>query len=176
MDWSEIWQRIQSWFNDCEIGTDAQNLRDAISNAEHAMHAAEVVSEFRRINSNTAANFRQAREALSSVSGSLDAIETICLDVQAIRRIRHASQVLGEPGAIRRDPRAASRAFGELFQGFGQLAGHLPPPANAYNQILIGLGNGFFENVSRGLDPSQRWSREFDAIERESNPNVRGMQ
>jgi hypothetical protein len=58
---------------------------------------------------------------------------------------------------IYKDPLKASKAFGDLFAGFGTIARHLPPPANSVVQILENAGD-FFVNNAKNLIPELRQS------------------
>ncbi len=99
--------------------------------------------------------FAKAREGLGKLKSTLDTVQNGCLNLRAVGKIHSAIQVLNQDGVIQKDPEAAAKAFGQLFVGFGRLAHYLPPPANAYAQILEGCGD-FFVNIRRQWDPEHR--------------------
>jgi plasmid stabilization system protein ParE len=174
----DLLQRLREWFSTCETGTTVENIRDAITYTRRVMTVAERDMQFRRINPNFMRVFTQARQALTSISDGIERAENICQTLQAIRNIQNAIEILSQRDIIARDPRAATRAFAQLFQGFAQLASYLPPPFDMYNPILEGLGGEFFANVRAGIDPNvrprdQRAMREMREAE---GANVRGLQ
>src|SRR5688500_9059414 len=148
-------KRLWGWVNSCSADTELQNLQDAIERAKDAMEIAELSDEFLSMNPQAWHKFQQAREALDKVSEGLDKAENICKDIKAIKRIHSAIKVLNNDSVIYEDPERASKAFGDLFVGFGILARHLPPPADAFAQFLEGFGD-FFGNMSKKIIPELR--------------------
>ncbi len=152
----DLLDRLIRWINGCAASTDLQNLRDALQQGERAMHVAEGISTFTRARPGIRDTFGQARRGLGAVGRALGSVQDICLDLRAAEQIQAAIRVLNQDGVIQRNPEVAARAFGNLFAGFGRLAHHLPPPADAYAQILEGCGD-FFVNMRRAIDPDERW-------------------
>jgi hypothetical protein len=137
----DIIERIKIWAGACAQSTELQNLKDAADKAQRAIQVAQGVAAFVKMNGDSAAKLGKASEAVGKVS-----------------------ETLGKDGIIQQDPDRAALAFGKLFAGFGRLANHLPPPANAYAQILEGCGD-FFYNMRQKLDPERRWQKQFREID-----------
>ena len=89
----------------------------------------------------------------------MEKVNGVCLDIRALTKIHDAMKVLNQDGIIQRDPNAAAEAFGDLFSGFGRLAHHLPPPANAYAQIIEGCSADFFKGFVQAGNPETRASQ-----------------
>ncbi len=79
-------------------------------------------------------------------------MHSACLDAKALAEIYEGIKVLNEDGIIQRDGDKAAEAFGKVLGGFGRLAKHLPPPANAYASILEGCGGDFFKSMRAKLN------------------------
>lgn len=171
-----LFDRVIAWANSCEAGATADQIREIIEDTETALNVAEHTATFLNVNRNATTIIGRARTGLSHITSAIGTADDLCNNILAVRRIQSAVNVLNQRGIIASNPQAATEAFSNLFLGLGTIAEHLPPPANAYAQILTEAGNGFFENMRRQLDPAQRWGDEFRQIEEARGPNVRGMQ
>lgn len=160
----DILERIKIWAGACAQSTELQNLKDAADKAQRAIQVAQGVAAFVKMNGDSAAKLGKASEAVGKVSETLGTINDVCLDIKAVGQIHDAIKVLNQDGIIQQDPDRAALAFGKLFAGFGRLANHLPPPANAYAKILEGCGD-FFYNMRQKLDPERRWQKQFREID-----------
>lgn len=160
----DIIERIKIWVGACAQSTELENLKDAAEKAQRAIQVAQGAAIFSKRNGDSAAKLGKASEAVGKVSETLGTINDVCLDIKAVGQIHEAIKVLNQDDMIQKDPDGAALAFGKLFAGFGRLANHLPPPANAYAQILEGCGD-FFYNMRQKLDPERRWQKQFREIE-----------
>lgn len=160
-DNESLYARIVRWINGCAQNTEIKNLQDALEKGEKAMLVAEGISSFSNQRPGLQKVLGDARGGLGSIKKTLGKAQKMCLDLSALEQIHSAIRVLNQDGVIERKPDVAARAFGNLFVGFGQLAERLPPPANAYAQILKGCGN-FFVNMRRALDPNERYKNRED--------------
>ena len=148
---------VKKWAGMCASNAEIKELKSAVKKGEQAMDIAEKTSPFLTKNPKAVQNFSKARKGLGKVSQSLDKMENVCLDIQAAGQIHRAITVLNDDSIIYNDPIKAAEAFGDLFSGFGRLASHLPPPADAYAQLLEAAGKGFFVNMSKKLRPDLRY-------------------
>jgi hypothetical protein len=153
--------RVVRWINNCASNTEIEDVKDALEKGEMAMQAAEGISTFTNQHAGVVGVFSQAREGFGTIRETLNAVHGRCLDLRAVNQIHAAIGVLNQDGVIQRNPEAAARAFGLLFVGLGQLATHLPPPADQYAQILLNCGD-FFENMRQKLNPVERYRNRED--------------
>jgi hypothetical protein len=160
----DVIERIKVWVGACAASTEIENLKDAAEKGQRAVWAAQGAAMFTKTSGESIEKLGKAGQALGKVGESLGKVQGICLDIKAVNQIHAAIKVLSQDGIIERDSDAAALAFGKLFVGFGRLAHHLPPPVNAYAQILEGCGD-FFYNMNQKLDPSKRWKKQFSEIE-----------
>ncbi|MER3404465.1 MAG: hypothetical protein C4345_10865 [Chloroflexota bacterium] len=73
-----------------------------------------------------------------------------------------------QPIDLRHDQDRAARAFGQLFAAAGRLGQRLREgPWTPYFQFLGGMEE-FFTHMRAALDPSVRWRRQFEELEREA--------
>ncbi len=151
----DIFERIKVWVGACAASTEIENLKDAAEKGQRAVWAAQGAAAFTKMSGESIEKLGKAGEALGKVGETLETVQGVCLDIKAVNQIHAAIRVLSQDGIIENDTDGAAQAFGRLFSGFGRLANHLPPPANAYAQILEGCGS-FFSDMMRGLVPEKR--------------------
>lgn len=157
--------RIKNWAGTCAVNAGDEDIKATLEKSKRVLWLAAQSSELSRNLKDAATLFRRADEGLTKVGESLDKIEGVCLDIKALTEIHEAIKVLNQDGIIQKDGEAAALAFGKLFGGFGRLAKHLPPPANAYASILENCGGAFFNSMRKQLNPEERWKPQFREIE-----------
>lgn len=143
----DLWVAIKKMAGKCASNMDIKDLKSAADKGKKSIEVAEISSEFLTKFQKPAQKLGKAKEALGKISSTLGSVEDICLDIQAVGKIHEGIKVLQNEHVIRDDPEKAAKAFGNLFGGFGQLAKHLPFPADLYADILIGAGGDFFNEV-----------------------------
>jgi hypothetical protein len=99
-----LYERVVRWINHCAASTELENVRDALEKGEKAMSVAEGWSEFTKPRPGVSHQFAQAREGLSGIRRSLDAVQNACLDVRALAQIQSAIRVLNQDGVIQTQP------------------------------------------------------------------------
>jgi hypothetical protein len=161
----DIVTRIKIWTGACAAAADNEDIKATLEKSGRVLWLAEQGSDFSKNLRNAAYVFRNARDGLTKVGESLNNVNGLCLDIRALTQIHEAMKVLNQDGIIQSDGAMAAQAFGKLLSGFGRLAKHLPPPANAYASILEACGGDFFSIMRKNLNPEERWKRQFKEIE-----------
>jgi hypothetical protein len=161
----DIVTRIKIWTGACAAAAGNEDLKATVERSKDVLWLAEHGSDLGKNLKNAGKVFRDANEGLTKVGESLDKVENVCLDIRALTEIHEAITVLNRDGIIQTDGEAAAQAFGKLFDGFGRLATHLPPPANAYASILKACGGDFFSSMRKKLNPEERWKKQFKEID-----------
>jgi hypothetical protein len=147
MEW---WYDLKLWAGSCSADAEVERIKNAVQWGEWAIEIAENSARFQSRGQGVYDKLGTAKTALGKIGQTLGTVDTVCKDVEALRKIHAAVNELSDESLIERDPQRAARAFGSLFAGFGTLANHLPEPAKSYAQILEGCGD-FFANVVGGL-------------------------
>jgi hypothetical protein len=98
-----------------------------------------------------------ANEYLGKIVEHIDKGEKIYKDVQAVVQIHEAIQVLKDDQIMFKNPQKAAAAFDDLFQGFGKLAKHFPPPFDStIGELLEQCGTlRFFSNMEQVMAGSE---------------------
>lgn len=157
---SIIRETVRGWVSGPHVtGEDLSNLQAGLSYADHCLHAAERVADFRQ-SSGAVERLQRARQGIGAIQRVLGAID-VFRDVESVRS---AIEELRRIGNISNNPTGAARAFGQLFSALGRLSSRLPPPANSYSSFLAESGD-FFGNVLSDLDPNQRYQHREDLRE-----------
>jgi hypothetical protein len=146
-----LWHKLRVITGACAANVTVDDMKDYFERGEQVAQLASLVER----DADRAARLRQGAEYLGKAGKVLGTAKGVCMDLRAISQMHDAITVLNQPGVIQPGSEAAAAAFGQLFVGAGHFAAKLPPPANAYAQILEGCGS-FFLNMQRLLDPERR--------------------
>jgi len=149
---ADIVTRIKIWSGACAAAASDEDLKATVERSKFLLGVAAQGTELSKNLPNAASVFRDSQEALGKVNESLEKVHSVCLDAKALAEIYEGIKVLNEDGIIQRDGDKAAEAFGKVLGGFGRLAKHLPPPANAYAAILEGCGGDFFKSMRAKLN------------------------
>jgi hypothetical protein len=144
----ELWHKLKVVTGACASNVQLTDVADYVKRGEQAAQAAAFVER----DAARAQKLKSGADALGKVHSALSTTQSVCMDLQAIVRMHEAIKILNQPGVIAPGSKVAAEAFGQLFVGAGRFASKLPPPANAYAQILENCGS-FFVNMQALLDP-----------------------
>ena len=104
--------------------------------------------------------FGGAAEKVGDVNDATNVVDEINEFLDAVNEVEQLNLADGSV-----DPQKAGRAFDNLFATVGTLGQRLPGgPWKGYFTFLENFKQGFFANVSQGLDPSKR-ERDRDMVE-----------
>jgi hypothetical protein len=122
-----------------------------------------------RIASDTLSDNEAAKKAgnvadtLGKVNKAIDTYEKGVVIFEGIQNLKDLSQT--DPY---KDPERFARESGETLASFGKVMKFSKIPGiSAYGEFLSHAGD-FFVNMRKALDPSIRWRKQFEQIERES--------
>ncbi|HEX8569050.1 MAG TPA: hypothetical protein VF699_03885 [Caulobacteraceae bacterium] len=153
-EWTDAqWLKVKTFVGICSGSDTLENVIDYLDKAEQYTSKAKYVALVQSDRSFD--TFSKASEAIGKVKEPLEKGKSLCLDAAAIIQIKEALTVLNNPDNIQPGSQVAADAFGKLFVGVGRFASKLPPPANAYAQILESCGT-FFLDIQTALDPERR--------------------
>jgi hypothetical protein len=148
----DIVTRIKVWTGACAAAADNEDIKATLERSKQLLWVAAQGTDLSKNLEDAGRVFRESEEGLTKVGESLDKVDGVCLDVRALTDIYEAIKVLNQEGIIQRDRgEPAAKAFGKLLGGFGRLAKHLPPPANAYAPVLEACGGDFLNSVREKL-------------------------
>lgn len=146
---SKVWVTIKRWMGACAAAAEYDDIRAAVGDAQGKVDQALVVGSFFQEDSRVFEKLNTANEGLGKILESLDKATNICLDIQAVNKIHDAIVILDKPNIIQSNPQAAADAFDSLFQGFGRLCRHLPPPADEWGTFFESFN--LFGNVQKNI-------------------------
>lgn len=156
-----LWDKIRRLSGRCAGSTQLEDLKDYLQKGKSVANGAALL-----VNDPTVVKkLKEGAEKLGQVAEAIETVTNVCMDLKAITQIHDAIQVLNDPN-VSTGSKEAAQAFGQLFVGAGHFAQKLPPPANAYAQILLNCGD-FFSNMRRALVPTERsgegyrWLKQF---------------
>lgn len=144
--------RIKVWAGAIGANGDAKDMKAAAIVAQQRIDLALKTATFLQdSNSRSFQKLVDASEHLGKVIGYLEKGEKIYKDFKAVQQIFEAIQVLKNDDVMIKDPAAAAEAFDNLFQGFGKLAKHFPPPFDStIGELLEQCGElRFFSNMNQ---------------------------
>ncbi|QYO65849.1 hypothetical protein [Leptolyngbya sp. 7M] len=144
--------RVKVWAGAIGANGDAKDMKAAAIVAQKRIDLALNSAAFlQSSNSNAYQKLVDASGYLNDVIEYLEKGEKIYKDLKAVNQIFQAIQVLKDDNIMINDPASAAAAFDSLFQGFGTLAKHFPPPFNStVGELLFQCGDlKFFSNMNR---------------------------
>lgn len=125
-------------------------LEKGESYAKYAYNTAEFVGQ----NAALAEQLRKGAEGLGGLRKGVSKAKKVCGDVKAASNIGSAILVLNAWQDGKVGQKEAAKAFDLLFSGAGRFASKLPPPLNAYGDLLSGIGVAkFFTGMQDKMDP-----------------------
>jgi hypothetical protein len=132
-------------------------VRDLLEHAEKITSRAKYTAAF----ANSTDALGAAGEKLGVAAEKIDSLtaksKTILGDANAACEISEAVSVLNDWSSLNSgiSNQDAAKAFDKLFGGAADFFKKLPPPANAYAQILEEIGRvSFFSNMQQLMDPA----------------------
>jgi hypothetical protein len=143
----------------CTAIQDLDGFHTGLDYFGDSLHVAESLPVFNR--GRARERLQTGRTALRGVLGRWESVSNLCANYEAVVKIQEGLRRLRRIGAVRNNPAEAAHAFGQIFEGLGQFATYLPPPLNAYAQILQNCGT-FFTNMRQQIDPNERWRHRED--------------
>ena len=144
--------RVKVWAGAIGANGDAKDMKAAAIVAQQRIDLAPKSAAFlQETNSKSFQKLVDASAYLGKVVEYLEKGEKIYKDLKAVNQIFDAIQVLKNDNVMIDDPVAAAAAFDDLFQGFGKLAKHFPPPFDStIGELLEQCGElRFFSNMNR---------------------------
>jgi hypothetical protein len=166
-----VQRQVLDWLRDLWRGLtgtpgDQETVEEFVSNLRQASHlcrfAAQVFTHpAQRSRLRTAAErFSRVVELVSRGLELRGAAQDVTAFIDAVNALQSID--------LRHDQDRAARAFGQLFAATGRLGQRLPEgPWTPYFQFLGGMEE-FFTHMRAALDPSIRWRRQFEELEREA--------
>jgi hypothetical protein len=127
-----------------------EQLQGAVLRAQQVCEGASVVVSDEEM----AGTLQRAAQGFGTVGGALGQGLSLRGRAREVARFADAVRVVAEVD-VANDPRAAARAFDELFRSAGELGKRLPPPVDGYFELLASIGS-FFENMQVLFGPSTR--------------------
>lgn len=144
--------RIKVWAGAIGANGDANDMKAAAIVAQGRITIAlQSANLFQDGNSSAYQKLVNANEHLGKIIGYLEKGEKVYKDFKAVQQIFLAIQILKDDQIMINDPAAAAEAFDNLFEGFGKLAKHFPPPFDStVGELLEQCGSlKFFSNMNR---------------------------
>jgi hypothetical protein len=121
IDWIKLHARK------CAASTELEDLKAAVELAKERVGQAKTAGAFLKGDSRTLGILNDAEKKLGEFGRVIGGIQDICKDVDALVRVHSAVRILRDDDIIYRDPEKATRAFGQIFVGFGRFCRFLPP-------------------------------------------------
>jgi len=162
----KAWVQFMKLRHKCAAATDLEDLKGIIESSEKYTDYALKTGRLFQKDSQVFDKLTKANEYLGKMGKALDKGINVCMDIEAIGKIKDAWSVLDED-VIMRDPDKASAAFGQLFVGFGVLCRHVPI-LKEWGPFFTSAGD-FFTNMENKLIPQKRWKSQFSQIDGWSN-------
>ncbi len=135
-DWGEkfdsMWLTIRKKAGACAANADLEDLKASAQLGQKRIGQALMAGQFFQGNSGVFDKLNKANEGLGKIGESLETVQNFCVNVVAFAKIHDAVVALSDDRIIYDDPQKAADSFDVLFQGFGMLCKHLPPPANEW--------------------------------------------
>lgn len=156
------WATIMKLRGKCAAATDMEDLKAVVEKSEKYTGYALQAGRLLQKDSQVFDKLTKANEYLGKIGEALDKGINVCMDIEAIGKIKDAMDVLDEH-LIMTDPDAASAAFGNLFVGFGVLCRHVPI-LKEWGPFFTSAGD-FFTNMENKLIPQKRWKSQFSQID-----------
>lgn len=144
--------RVKVWAGAIGANGDAKDMKAAAIVAQKRIDLALNSAAFlQSSNSNAYQKLVDASGHLGDVIEYLEKGEKIYKNFKAVNQIFQAILVLKDDDIMINDPASAAAAFDSLFQGFGTLAKHFPPPFDStVGELLSQCGDlKFFSNMNR---------------------------
>lgn len=150
-----LWGRIKRWTTTCATAAEIQDIKDSLDQAENALKAPQMLS----VVSGARVDVGKVVEGLGAIKETIETVENVCLDVNAIRDIHKAMKTLNEDAEMK-DKANAAKAFSDLFSGVGRLCRHLPSPAKEWGEFIEKCGV-LFVNIERASNVATgyRWKQ-----------------
>lgn len=142
--------RVKVWAGAIGANGDAKDMLAAAVVAQGRVDLAlQSATLFQNNNSNAYQKLVDASGHLGKIVEYLEAAETIKKDFEAVQKIYYAVQILKDDQVLIKDSAKAAKAFDSLFEGFGTLAKHFPPPFDStIGELLEQCGGlAFFSNM-----------------------------
>lgn len=135
-DWGEkfdsMWLTIRKKAGACAANADLEDLKASAKLGQKRVNQALMVGNFMQGKSGVFDKLSKANEGLGKMGESLETVQNFCVNVVAFAKIHEAVVALSDDRVIYDNPQLAADSFDILFQGFGMLCKHLPPPANEW--------------------------------------------
>lgn len=150
--WANIKKEVTTWAGAIGANGDQKDLLNAARVAQKRVDdALKMGSVLQFQNSDAFQKLSDASGYLTSIIEHLEKVEKIHKDIKAVQQIWAAVVVLKDENILYNDPAAAAAAFDGMFQGFGKLAKHFPPPFDStIGTFLEQCGElKFFSNMNR---------------------------
>jgi hypothetical protein len=144
-----IWYRIKKMVANCAASTDLEDLKASVEFAKGRVDKALMAGKILQGDSGAFEKLTKANEGLGAVGESLEMVQNVCLDMNAIGKIHDAIVVLSDDRIIETNPQAAADAFDSLFNGIGRLCRFLPPPADQWGEFFSRFN--LFGNMQRNV-------------------------
>ena len=152
-DWSDkfesAWTAIKRKAGACAANTDIEDLKASVQLGKKRVDQALTVGKFFQEKSGVFDKLTKANEGLGKVGEALEKVQDICVDIVAYNKIHDAVVALSDDRIIYDDPQKAADSFDILFQGFGKLCSHLPPPAKEWAKFFEGFN--LFGNMQKNV-------------------------
>lgn len=163
-----VWDSIREWWSDLT----SSDPEDVVQNLDSGLEHANTVLEAAVSTTTDPQRRRQLERMQNHISGlqrATGSIVQVLETAETIGKVEDFVEALNDiPDDITSDPERAADAFGRLFAAAGELGQLLPQgPWTMYFEFLSGMRD-FFTNMRGALDPSVRWRRQFEEIEREA--------
>jgi hypothetical protein len=142
--------RVKVWAGAIGANGDVKDMLAAAIVAQKRVDLAmQSATLFQNNNSNAFQKLANASEHLGKIVEFLESAETIKKDFEAVEKIFYAIRILKDDQVLINDSAKAARAFDSLFEGFGTLAKHFPPPFDStIGELLEQCGGlAFFSNM-----------------------------
>lgn len=152
ISWAKIKKEVITWAGAIGANGDEKDMLNAARVAQKRVdEALKMGSVLQFQNSDAFQKLADASGYLTSIIGYLEKAEKIHKDIKAVQQIWAAVQVLKDENILYNDPAAAAAAFDGMFEGFGKLAKHFPPPFDTtIGEFLEQCGGlKFFSNMNR---------------------------
>ena len=164
-----VWLRAKTTAGLC--APSAATVETYLEKGEQYTERAYYVTEITNVDPSIAGKLKDAAESIGRIRKGVSKVKGTCLDVKAVGEIGDAVAILNvwveQPNGGKVSTQEAAQAFDQLFHGTARFASKLPPPFNAYADVLETIGiSGFFSGMEKKLNPESRWKRQFDEIDK----------
>lgn len=166
-DWQEklnsAWITIKKKAGACAANTDLEELKAAVELGKSRIDKVLMTGQLIQGKSDAIEKLTKANEGLGKIGEALGTVQDMCIDITAASKIHEAVVALSDEQIIYTNPEGAAAAFDSMFQGFGRLCRHLPPPAKSWGQFFESFN--LFTTMTPKLVPEMRWKEQFKQVE-----------